>query len=120
MNYATPKDYEKYGEGLISEDDLNKALSHASDQIDSLTYNRIVARGLDNLTTFQQTNIKKAVCQHADFIHKYGEYLHMPIDGFSAGSISMSFKTVEGAGGVKTSESVNNLLGATGLTSRRL
>lgn len=120
MPYATKEDYKKYGDGLIPVDEQEKALSRASDQIDNLTYNRIVARGFDNLTEFQRLNIKKAVCQQADFTNKYGEYLDMPIQGFGAGSISMSFKAVEGGGGIKTSESVANLLSATGLTSRRL
>lgn len=120
MVYATKEDYEKYGDGSIPVSDLDRALSRASDQIDSLTYNRIVAKKFDRLTKFQQTNIKKAVCQQADFIHQYGDYLDMPLSSFSAGSISMGFKAVEGGGGIRTSESVNNLLSATGLTTRRL
>jgi|SRR5690625_1515794 len=120
MVYATPEDYQKYGDGIIPDDDLEKALERASDQIDSLTYNRIVAKTFSRLTDFQQENIKKSVCRQADFFYKYGEYLDMPIDSYSAGSISMGFSAVEGGGGIKTSESVVNLLGATGLTSRRL
>lgn len=120
MPYATMEDYDKYGDSLIPVDDQEKSLMRSSDQVDNLTYNRIVAHGFDNLTTFQQTNIKKAVCQQADFMHQYGSYLDMPISSFSAGSISMGFKAVEGGGGIKTSESVANLLSATGLTSRRL
>lgn len=120
MSYATPNDYILYGKGLIPENELEKALANASDQIDSLTYNRIVAKKIQNLTEFQQTNIKKAVCQQADFVYQYGDYLEMPLSSFSAGSISMGFKAIEGGGGIKTSESVSNLLSATGLTSRRL
>src|SRR5690625_3607797 len=120
MSYATPEDYKEYGEGLITGEQLDKALSRASDEIDALTYNRIVGRGFDNLTEFQQTNITKSVCLQADFVHQYGDYLNMPIESFSAGSISMSLKVVEGGGGVRTTESIINLLGATGLTSRRL
>lgn len=120
MTYATPKDYEKYGDGLIPVDNMEKELSRASDQIDSLTYNRINASGFEKLTLFQQSNVKKAVCQQSDFVYQYGDFLNMPIAGYSAGSISLSFKAVEGAGGIKTSESVYNLLKSTGLTDRRL
>ena len=120
MSYATPEDYQDYGDGIIPVDQLEKTLDRASDEIDSLTYNRIVAHKFERLTAFQQKNIIKAVCQHADFLYQYGDYLNMPIEGFSAGSISMSFRAVEGGGGIKTSESVSNLLSATGLTSRRL
>ncbi|WP_336822945.1 hypothetical protein [Sporosarcina sp. USHLN248] len=118
--YATPEDYKKYGDGLIPDEQLEKALSRASDQIDSLTYNRIVAKGFDHLTPFQQTNIKKSVCRQADFFFQYGGFLNMPLSGYSAGSVSLSFNAVEGGGGIQTSEGVMNLLSATGLTSRRL
>lgn len=120
MAYATPEDYKEYGDELIPTDKLEKALSRASDQIDSLTYNRIVAIGFDYLTPFQQENVKKSVCRQADFFYQYGDFLNMPIDGYSAGSTSMSFKAVEGGGGVKTSGDVINLLIPTGLMDRRL
>lgn len=121
MSYATPQDYKQYGTGLIPDDDLERALSRSSDQIDSLTYNRIVHRGFENLSDFQQTNIKKAVCLQADFMHQYGDYLTAPMSGFGAGSISWSFEKsgfLEGAGGVKTSQEVMGLLLPTGLANR--
>ncbi|GIO34351.1 hypothetical protein J2TS6_54920 [Paenibacillus albilobatus] len=120
MSYATAADYDRYGDGLISADKLEKALDRASDQIDRLTYNRIVAWGFDNLTPFQRTNVIKAVCQQADFIFKYGDYLIMPLSGYSAGSTSMTFKAVTGAGGVQTTDAVLDLLMPTGLTNRGL
>lgn len=120
MAYATKADYDRYGDGLIPPDQLEKVLDRASDQVDNLTYNRIVAWGFDKLTPFQQGRVKKAVCQQADFTYQYGEYLDMPLSGYSAGSISLSFKSVEGAGGVQTTEAVANLLKATGLTDRRM
>lgn len=121
MSYATPQDYEEFGSGQIPADELEKALARASDQIDSLTYNRIVARGYENLTEFQQTNIKKAVCLQADFMHQYGDLLAAPMTGFGAGSISWSFGEsgfVQGAGGVRTSQEVMGLLLPTGLANR--
>ncbi|MNO23035.1 hypothetical protein D3C76_128280 [compost metagenome] len=118
MAYATDADYALYGDGSIPAEQLDKALERASDQIDRLTYNRIVARGIDNLSPFQRTNVIKAVCQQADFIHKYGDYLTMPLSGFGAGSISMSFKTVEGGGSVQTTDAVIFLLMPTGLSNR--
>ncbi|MGG1878265.1 hypothetical protein ABDI30_11945 [Paenibacillus cisolokensis] len=120
MAYATPDDYDRYGDGSIPPDQLDKALDRASDQVDSLTYNRIVGRGLDRLTPFQRLNVVKAVCQQADFVYKYGEYLTMPLSGYSAGSTSMSFKAATGAGGVQTTDAVLDLLLPTGLTDRRL
>lgn len=120
MAYATAEDYEQYGSGNIPADELDKALSRASDQIDSLTYNRIVQSKLDGLTAFQRLNVVKAVCQQADFQYQYGDYLDFPLAGYSAGSVSVSFKAIDGPGGVKTTEAVTSLLRATGLANRGL
>ncbi|MDF9845178.1 MULTISPECIES: hypothetical protein [unclassified Paenibacillus] len=120
MAYATVAEYEQYGDGSIPAEELPAALERASDQIDALTYNRIAAGGIIDLTSFQQLKVIKAVCQQADFYHTYGDYLNFPLSGYSAGSVSLSFKSVEGAGGVQTTEAVSSLLAATGLTSRRL
>ncbi|MGF6358068.1 hypothetical protein ABIE27_006033 [Paenibacillus sp. 4624] len=120
MSYVTTQEYETYGDGTIPAEDLDKALSRASDQIDSLTYNRIVQSKLDGLTAFQRLNVVKAVCQQADFQYQYGDYLDFPLAGYSAGSVSVSFKAVDGPGGVKTTEAVTSLLRATGLANRGL
>lgn len=120
MAYATADDYSRFGTGLIPAEELQKELDRASDQIDQLTYNRIIARGADNLSPFQRDNVMKAVCQQADFTFQYGDYLTLPLAGYSAGSVSLSFKAVEGAGGVQTTEGVTGLLKATGLMNRRL
>ncbi|MEK4512864.1 hypothetical protein [Paenibacillus sp. FSL K6-2524] len=118
MAYATTADYDRYGDGSIPAEQLDKALDRATDQVDRLTYNRIVARGFDSLSPFQRTNVIKAVCQQADFTFKYGEYLTMPLSGYSAGSTSMSFKATTGAGGVQTTDAVIDLLMPTGLANR--
>lgn len=120
MAYATIEDYQQYGDGSIPVEELPKALERASDQVDALTYNRVAAYGIEGLTPFQRTKVAKAVCQQADFFNAYGDYLNFPLAGYSAGSVSVSFKSVQGAGGVQTTEAVSSLLAATGLTSRRL
>lgn len=122
MPYATPADYAQYGNGSIPDEKLEQALDQASDEIDILTYSRIIGRGFDNLTPFQRDRVIKAVCQHADFQFQYGDFLNVPFSGYGAGSISMSFGKDQGsgAGGIQTSSAVLNLLKATGLTDRRL
>lgn len=120
MAYATVEEYQQYGDGSIPVEELPAALERASDQIDALTYNRIAVGGIIGLTPFQRTKVAKAVCQQADFFNAYGDYLTFPLAGYSAGSVSLSFKSVEGAGGIQTTEAVTSLLAATGLTSRRL
>lgn len=117
MTYADETYYNAFS-GLITTD-LNNKLEKASDQIDSLTFNRIVGIGFDNLTPFQQDKIKKAICIHADFIEQYGDYVNMPLTGFTAGSISLSFNAQK-INGVTTTQEVVNYLSQTGLTCRRL
>lgn len=118
MAYATEADYNQYGEGLIPSAEVERVLERASDQVDNLTYNRISAYGIDNLTPFQLERVIKAVCQQADFVYQYGSYLDMPLSGYSAGGVSVSLKVSEGPGGVKTTDSVIALLKASGLTHR--
>ncbi|WHH58481.1 hypothetical protein [Petroclostridium sp. X23] len=118
--YADVNYYKDVYKGTLIPDGLiEQKLEKAADQIDSMTYNRIAVAGFDNLTPFQQEKIKKAVCAQADYTYQYGDYLNMPLSGFSAGSTSMSFKGVE-AVGVKTSDEVINYLKVTGLTWRGL
>ena len=109
----------EYGGTTIPETDLERFLKRANDQVDSMTYNRIVSVGFDQLTDFQQERVKQAVCAQADFIAQYGDFTDVPLQGFSAGKISMSF-TGEQINGVATSRTVRSYLDQTGLTSRRL
>lgn len=123
MGYADKTYYkEKYHGTILLEDTTDVQLDRASDQIDTLTYNRIVGRGFDNLTAYQQDQIQKAVCAHADFIEKYGAYFSSPLSGFSAGSISVSFDAgaVVSHNGVKTSSEAYGYLQKSGLATRRL
>ena len=52
-SYADQEYYEKVS-GVITTDDLERRLYIASRHIDTLTFNRIVARGFENLTEFQK------------------------------------------------------------------
>ena len=53
--YVTAEYYEKtYSGRIIPGNELDKALRQASRHVDSLTYNRIVGIGFNNLTPFQQ------------------------------------------------------------------
>lgn len=116
MAYVDIDFYNSYS-GSIKEN-IESKLERASEQIDSMTFNRIVATGFDNLTEFQQDKIKKAVCLHVNFLEQYGEYLNNPLSSFSAGSISVTLNrdVVKNINGVTTSNEVYNLLKQTGLT----
>ena len=108
-----------FGGTIIPDEQLNNRLERASDQVDTLTYNRIVSIGFDKLTEFQKDKINKAVCLHADFVEQYGDYIDMPLSGFSAGSTSVSFNANK-INGITTTQEVLNYLKQTGLTCRRL
>lgn len=117
MTYVDEEYYNDFS-GLITEK-LDNKLEKATDQINSLTYNRIHGIGFDNLTPFQQDKIKKAICVHADFIEQYGSYIDMPLSGFSAGSVNVSFNAQK-INGVTTTQEVLNYLNSTGLSCRRI
>ena len=120
MSYVDSTYYkETFGGNILPEVSIERKLERASDQVDILTYSRINAKGFDNLTEFQKDKVKKAICIHAEFIEQYGSYIDMPLSGFSAGSISVSFNA-EKVNGITTTQEVLNYLKQTGLTCRRL
>lgn len=110
---------ESFGGTILPKEHIENKLKRASDQIDTLTYNRINGKGFENLTSFQQDKVKKAVCIHAEFIEQYGSYIDIPLSGFSAGSTSISFNA-EKVNGISTTQEVLNYLKQTGLICRRL
>ena len=116
MAYVDSEYYNSYSK--VISDNIEYKLEKASEAIDSITFNRIVAAGFSNLTEVQQYKIKKAVCMQADFIEEYGQYLNNPFSAFSAGSISVTLNrnSVKSINGVTTSNKVYNLLKQTGLT----
>lgn len=120
MAYVDSKYYKDMFRGkLISKEDIDEKLERATDQINTLTYNRIVSIEFNNLTEFQKDKIKKAICIHAEFIEQYGSYIDTPLSGFSAGSVSVSFNAKR-INGVTTTQEVLNYLKQTGLTCRRV
>jgi hypothetical protein len=120
MSYADPEYYQSvYGGSVLPVDQIMARLIRASDQVDSMTYNRIIDTGFDRLTPFQQDRVKKAVCAQADFTMLYGEFTDIPLQKFSAGGIAIEFAG-ERVNGVATSGAVKNYLDQTGLTGRRI
>lgn len=111
-----------FGGKEIPEAELQPLLDKACDQVDTLCYGRITANGFSNLSTFQQEKLKRAVCYQAEFNYIYGEYLNMPVTGYSAGSISVTLggNILTGTGGVRTSQEVTSMLVSTGLMNRGL
>lgn len=103
---------------IIPDDELDTQLGLASDNIDSLTYNSIIAAGFDSLTPFQQDKVQKAVCLQAEFLYQYGDFINLPVNNYSAGSTSVNLGN--GSNGIKTPNTVMHYLKQTGLTNRVL
>lgn len=116
--YLNPDEYS----GSVPKDELEKYLKTACRAVDSLTLNRIVKTGFDNLTEFQQELIKAAVRLHADFSYDNAELLNSPLSSYSISGVSMSFdkSKIVTVGGVTTTSEVYNLLMQTGLCYRGL
>lgn len=112
---------ETFGGKLIPEEELHKCLVLASRHIDSLTYNRIVGRGISNLTEFQQEVIREVVCQQADFEYENADEINTILSGYSINGVSAQFGqswNVYMDKGVAMKRDVYALLSQTGLCCR--
>lgn len=77
---------------LLSNDELDKYLELAQEKIDSITYNRIVKIGFNNLTDFQKDKISKAICYQAEYVkgNGYNNEENRDISSYSVLDISVS------------------------------
>jgi len=94
--YATSEYYTDTFKGtLLPQNDVDRYLQEASEKIDSITFNRIVARGFDNLTKFQQEKVQRAVCYQAEYIlnNGYNDEDKEDIASYSVLDISVNVKT---------------------------
>lgn len=99
------------------------ALRDASRHIDTLTFNRIIDAGFDNLTAFQQEIVKEVVCEQAGFETENSDLITSVLSSYSINGVSMNFGqswnvTVEN--GVAISTGVLSKLKQTGLCCRIL
>lgn len=119
--YVTAQEYTEMGYDAVPAENLDNMLRDASRQVDSLTFNRIVAQGFDNLTEFQQGIIKEVVCRHAGFLFENADALSSVLDSYSINSVQMHFGTgfnVMSEGGVPIERTLYALLEQTGLCCR--
>ena len=77
---------------VIPSKDVEKKLELSQEKIDSITYNRIVAIGFNNLTEFQKEKISKAICYQAEYIYQngYNNEDNRDISSYSVLDISVS------------------------------
>lgn len=97
-------------------------LLRASRDIDTLTLNRIPARGgLDQLTPFQQEIVTEVCCRLAAFEAENAELLDSAVTSYSINGVSASFGSGWGVtvrGGVVLPAQLYRLLCQTGLCAR--
>lgn len=92
QSYADADYYEEtYGGSVIPEDEIQTVLKNASRHIDILTYNRIIGRGFDNLTEYQQELIKEINCEMAEFEYENKDLINTVLKSYSINGVSMSF-----------------------------
>ncbi len=104
--------------------EIEKYLRLAQEKIDSITFNRIVAIGFNNLTKFQQEKIKDAICYQAEYVYVngYNNEDNRDVSSYSVLDISISVdnsnsnKTI--AQGKNMSEMAYDYVHKTGLDSK--
>ena len=124
MSYTAYATVEEYTELLPDAVEVTAAdLRQASRHIDSLTYNRIVAAGFDNLTQFQQEIIKEVCCRQAQFEVENEDAISSVLSSYSINGVSMAFGSswnVFTEHGVAMRRDIYSLLQQTGLCCRLL
>lgn len=113
----------EYKGTAIPSDKLESILKIASRHIDTLTYNRIVGKGFNNLTPFQQDIIKTVCCSQADFEYENDELINSVLQNYSINGVSMSFGSswnMAVINGVAIRADLYDLLKQTGLCCRSL
>lgn len=121
-SYVTLDYYRDIYQGsIVPLKELDQALRQASRHIDSLTYNRIVGRGISDLTDFQQEIIRGVVCQQADFEWENVDEINTILSSYSINGVSAQFGSswnVYLDKGVAMKRDVYALLCQTGLCCR--
>lgn len=82
---------EAYGGDTLPAGDIDQPLRTASRHIDSLTYNRIIGRGISNVTEFQQDIIREVCCEMAEFEYENADMIQSALQSYSINGVSMSF-----------------------------
>lgn len=113
-----------YDGSIIPEKDANAAIYAASRHIDSLTFNRIIAKGYDNLTEFQKEILAEVCKKQAEFEHENESLINSVITSYSINGVAMGFDAqgwnVCVENGIVMHRATYELLKQTGLCCRSL
>lgn len=125
MSYEPYADTEyylhEYEGDIIPEDKLKKQLKTASRHMDTLTYNRIVGKGISNMSQWQQDIIREVCCEMADFEYENADMIQSVLQSYSINGVSMQFGSnwnVTVQDGIAIRRDTYAKLQQTGLTSR--
>lgn len=122
--YADLEYYKNVYKGNLEDADVEKALQQASRHIDTLTFNRIVALGFEDLTEYQQGIIKECACLMADWESENADYINSMLSSYSLNGASMSFNgnsaTAVVINGVAISRDILSHLRKCGLCHRNI
>lgn len=121
MIYADEAFYKNEYLGTHTSEQLNRILKTASQHIDTLTFNRIVGVGFENLTPFQQSVIREVCCQMADFQIENKDLIETALSSYSINGVSMNFGdswNVVTMNGIAMKRSTYELLNQSGLTRK--
>ena len=92
MSYVDFEYYsETYGGKIITAEDAPKLLQNASNAVDTLTYCRIVSRGLAALTEFQRGIVQRVVCALAEWQSENADILDNPYNSYSINGVAASW-----------------------------
>jgi len=119
--YVTASEYAQMGYDTINPSALNTYLTKASRDVDTLTFNRIVQYGFNNLTEFQKGIIKQVVCEQANFLFENKDAINSILSSYSINSVAMTFGdgfNVATENGLPIQKTVYSLLEQTGLCWR--
>lgn len=121
MIYADETFYKNEYLGTHTPENLNRILKTTSQHIDTLTFNRIVGMGFDNLTPFQQSVIREVCCQMTDFMIENKDLIETALSSYSINGVSMNFGdswNVVTMNGIAMKRSTYELLNQSGLTRK--
>lgn len=117
--YLSVEEY--FDNGGLIEENAEKYLTSASRHIDRLTFNRIAAKGFENLTEYQQEIVKTVCFDMANFESENEDLINSVLQSYSVNGVSMQFGSswnVAVIGGVAIRRDTYNLLMQTGLCYR--
>lgn len=119
--YITAEEYTTLT-GHAADDSTERLIELASEQIDTLTFNRIQRIGFALLAPLQRDIVKAVCARQTAFLEEYGDMIGSPLSSYGIGDVSMHWdaeKVVQISGVTMQAEVYARLL-QTDLCNREL